>query len=428
MPELTPTGAVALVERQVRRVRRRKNLYELQWLVYWTVVACGLAAIVLLPLALFAPAETFAIAAWSALVALVVAIAALVRGARRRWLSRAATVAWVETRGALAGRVRTLLELGRRPALSTGFFHPLLVSEVHATFPAWTPARLVPRRVPGRALGSAVAVVLVLVALVHLATLASPTPSSLGTDTRPGGAQGDERSPAAAEGAVGDRVVTAPGAPGRAPRPNTPRGGSKAPSPLTQYSSALQEDVRERVWGKAWERVRDALARAGSNAALEADDAAAREELEAGGTEDAEVADREGRAGKRHGGSDGEDADAEHAEDAPAKPETNTAANDASGDQGSSGAGNGTSPGDLFTGSAVDTAGDDASFELSLAARMRSDKAGRRQAAGPPPDADPDTRPKLADDQRREAAAHRMTVPAAYEQVVREVFAHREEP
>ena len=36
---LTPTGAVDLVERQVRRVRRRKNLYELQRTVYLAIAA-----------------------------------------------------------------------------------------------------------------------------------------------------------------------------------------------------------------------------------------------------------------------------------------------------------------------------------------------------------------------------------------------------
>lgn len=427
MPELTPTGAVEVVERQVRRVRRRKNLYELQAACYWTIVAGGLAAMVLLPVALFARAEVFAVAAWSALAALLLTLALLARGARRGWLSRPATVAWIETRSTLAGRVRTLLEIGRRPAVSTGFFHPLLVSEVHATLPAWTPARLVPRAVPWRALASAFAVMLALAALVRAATLVSPAPPSVGMGAGPGvPGEGAER---ASEGPTGDRVITAPGADARTSRASAGRAGRGSDgSALTQYSSALQENVRERVWGKAWERVRDALARAGtSNAALDHEDGAAGEEIDAEGTDEVNVA-GDGRGGKHQAGA-GDDADTDDATH-DERPEANAdvAANQRGDGDGTSGAGNGTSPGDLFSGSAVDTADRGASFELSLAARMRSDKTGRRQAGGPPPDADPDARPALADDQRRESAAHRMTVPAAYEQVVREVFAHREEP
>jgi len=50
MPELTPTGAVDVVERQVRRVRRRKNLYELQRTLYLAITAAAVAAALLLPL------------------------------------------------------------------------------------------------------------------------------------------------------------------------------------------------------------------------------------------------------------------------------------------------------------------------------------------------------------------------------------------
>jgi len=59
-------------------------------------------------------------------------------------------------------------------------------------------------------------------------------------------------------------------------------------------------------------------------------------------------------------------------------------------------------------------------------ARMRADRTrGKRGTGAAGPSADPDAQPALAAEQRRESAAHRMTVPAAYETVVREVFAHR---
>ena len=85
MPELTPTGAVDIVQRQVRRVRRRKNLYELQRTLYLTIAAGTAAATMLLPFALFAPADMFAIAAWGGLVVLGGVALLLVGAARRRW-------------------------------------------------------------------------------------------------------------------------------------------------------------------------------------------------------------------------------------------------------------------------------------------------------------------------------------------------------
>ncbi|MCC6765842.1 MAG: hypothetical protein IT293_14385 [Deltaproteobacteria bacterium] len=422
MPELTPTGAVDVVERQVRRVRRRKNLYELQRAFYLSIAVAGGAGVVLLPIALFARVEVFAIAAWSMLVALVVAGVRLAGTAVRRWLSRPDAIAWIEREGVLAGRVRTLLELGAAPGLAAGFFHPLLVSEVGATLPAWTPRRLVPRRVPRSACASALAALLLLAAAVRLASLVSP--AAAGPVATPG-----TRTARAPETAVGDRVIVAPNAPGAAPRdagrPDS-RGPARADSRLTQLSSALQENVREQVWGTAWERVRDALARAGASGAepVAGEDAIDDAELDVVGADDARLAQRERRGGEGRGGREAGD-DREDSDPTAAAADGNEPRD---GSDGVSGAGNDTSPGDLFTGASVDTSDTNASFELSLAARMRNDQAGRRQAGGAAPDADPDAHPALAADQRREAAAHRMPIPAAYEQVVREVFAHREEP
>ena len=191
--------------------------------------------------------------------------------------------------------------------------------------------------------------------------------------------------------------------------------------------------MRERVWGKAWERVRDALARAGTSGDAAEDGAdESTGEADVGSQEEVASASRERRGGTgRSGEADDAAKDDPESRDAPSssvQAASDDATDDSGADGGARGAGNATSPGDLFAGSAVDTAATDASFELSLAARMRSDEAGRRRAGGPPPDADPDARPVLADDQHRETAAHRMTVPAAYEQVVREVYAHDEEP
>ena len=88
MPEHTPTGAVDVVERQVRRVRRRKNSYELQRGLYLTITAAAVAATIVLPLALFAPAGLFGIVAWTTLAVLGAVTLVLARGARLSAASR----------------------------------------------------------------------------------------------------------------------------------------------------------------------------------------------------------------------------------------------------------------------------------------------------------------------------------------------------
>src|SRR5262245_8935410 len=103
MPETTFTGAVDVVERQGRRVRRRKNLYELQRTLYLTIAAGAVVATVLLPVALFASTEIFTIVGASAVV-LAAGLAMMLAGAlRRRWLARDRALAWIEVQAALGG-------------------------------------------------------------------------------------------------------------------------------------------------------------------------------------------------------------------------------------------------------------------------------------------------------------------------------------
>jgi len=436
MPELTPTGAVDSVQRQVRRVRRRKNLYELQRALYLTVAAGAGAATILLPFALFAAAEVFAIAAWSMLLIVTGIVLLLAGAARRRWLARRTTVVWIETSGALGGRLRTLLELAARPAGKPGFFHALLVAQIGRDLETWTPRRLVPRGVPRVALASAVVATVLLAVLLRLASLAGPAVPNVITSDEPGG-----RAGAPADTTTGERVVVAPGVPQRGgdhPDPTSDGAGTgDDDSMLTRLPSALQENVRQQVWGKAWERVRDALARAGTSSGgsrshdttteygdesgIDADD---NEEWEIARAPSGEMTRRRRPGIGRQPAARGDDGTAEATNaDAANRP---TAGNGGSDDgEGGGGAGNGTSPGDLFGAASVDGGPANDSFELSLAARMRADRTGARRGAGRAPDPDADARPELAADQRRESAAHRMAVPAAYETVVREVFAHR---
>jgi hypothetical protein len=431
MPELTPTGAADVVERQVRRVRRRKNLYELQRTLYLAIAAGAGAAALVLPFALFASAEVFAIVAGSTLAVLAGLLTVLLGALRRRWLAPARAVAWIEARAGLGGRLQTLLEL--RPG--SGFFHALLALQVGSGLIAWAPRRVVPRSVPRAAGGAALAAVTALILTFRLASLALPTPPTISMSDRPLVGERSERI----DPLAGERIVVAPGIPSRTEAGAAPAtdDGTRDDSPLTQLSSALQENVRHRVWGKAWERVRDALARAGTTRSAGVEDADGSDQArddEADGDSDASQSARgpTGEATRRHRSvADGKSAeplelDAETGAMHTAGERTNSETDLDSDPEGGRSAGNGTSPGDLFDGAPVDAGASNGSFELSLAARMRSDRTGRRGASGPAPDADPDARPLLAPEQRRETAAHRMAVPAAYEQVVREVFSHRE--
>jgi hypothetical protein len=435
MPELTPTGAVDVVQRQVRRVRRRKNRYELQRAFYLTIAAAAVATTILLPMALLASTDVFSIAVWS-VGAILMGLALVVVGStRRRWLPRAGTLAWVEDHGALGGRVRTLLEVAARPGAKPGFFHGLLVEQIGRDLDGWTPRRLVPRAIPRGAFACAVVAALVLAVVLRLASLALPSAPTVAFSDGPlpGGAPnaGEQRR----EPGPGERIVAAPGVPeARGPAaPGTGDGDADDDSKLTQLSSALQESVRRQVWGKAWERVRDALARAATQrdgdqgtpaSEMDADvDAETGEDWEVARAPSGELVRRRRPGVGRQPTERGDDGGQKDESTPPESPPTKERDPSEGGD-GGAGAGNGVAP-DLFGGTPADRDGD-ASFELSLAARMRSNGGRDKSASGPPPEAAPDARPVLAGDQRRETAAHRMMVPASYESVVREVFAHRD--
>lgn len=427
MPELTPTGAVDVVQRQVRRVRRRKNLYELQRALYWAIAAAAGLATFLLPLALFAPARLFAGAAWGTLAVLAGFALILLAATRRRWLGAPRAIAWIESQSPLAGRLRTLVELATRPNGGRGFFHALLVAQVGHDLEAWTPRRVVPRAVPRAALATAAAALVLLVVVAQLASFAPPSTPAVGFSDQP---LAGERSATPDDAAVGERVVVAPGVPADDDAEPSPVRDD-VPSRLGNLSSQIQENVRQQVWGKAWERVRDALARAGTSSGAARDgQEETGDEVAANDTEDWEAARspsatgaprRRPGIGKQDSQHDAAKADQNPDEATPHDADRETHSDDA---DGGSGAGTGTGP-NLFGGPSVDSAGS-GSFELALAARMRADRAhGKRGTGAAGPNADPDAQPALAAEQRRESAAHRMTVPAAYETVVREVFAHR---
>ncbi len=69
MPYSVPIGALESIERQVRRVRLRRNLHVLQRAVYLAAATAALAATLLLLLALWGSARLFAHASCSARIA-----------------------------------------------------------------------------------------------------------------------------------------------------------------------------------------------------------------------------------------------------------------------------------------------------------------------------------------------------------------------
>jgi hypothetical protein len=281
-----------------------------------------------------------------------------------------------------------------------------------------------------------VVAIAVLALVFRLAALGLPTPPGLADGDAEGSNGIDTHADTGLDGTPAERSVAAPGV------PTETRGSGRAvgapertdDSSLTKLASALQENVRQQVWGKAWERIRDQLARSvGGDVATTSDDGNARTSDDDDGEQGdgSELARASGDAAPHRRSPSHAPAahDATSGSTADESPKTNPTDDDDSEahDGGGSGAGSGTSPSDLFGGAPVATGAGGGSFELSLAARMKGDHLGRRGGA-PAPDADPDARPALATERRRESAAHRMAVPAAYEQVVREVFAHREEP
>jgi hypothetical protein len=261
-----------------------------------------------------------------------------------------------------------------------------------------------------------------LLLVIRLAALAVPSAPALVDGHAPFAGEPADASHDGPPGA--ERVVVAPDA----DDPRRANAAARDASPLATLPSALQETVRRQVWGKAWERVRDQLAQATTSGT--AADRALENDAATESDDEWELArDATGAVARRHArpGTESTDASDENGATVQARPaERHPAATDETDDDHrGGGAGNGTAP-DLFGPATDDGLGEpDGSFELAIAARMRAERLGERRADTIAPPADRDARPALAGDQRRESAAHRMTVPPAYEAVVREVFAHR---
>ncbi len=89
------------------------------------------------------------------------------------------------------------------------------------------------------------------------------------------------------------------------------------------------------------------------------------------------------------------------------------------------GAGNESDPNLFGPATNVDPHGGD-TFELAIDAPVRAGRGGPRRPSGEAPAADRDAQPQLGRGTHGEQTIRRMPVPAAYEPIVREVFAHRD--
>src|SRR2546427_464682 len=86
MPEPTPADALERMRRQMRAVRWRQNLHELQRALYHLLATLAAAATALVVLALLSTRGLFAAAAWGLGAGSVLLAAWLTRALGRRWL------------------------------------------------------------------------------------------------------------------------------------------------------------------------------------------------------------------------------------------------------------------------------------------------------------------------------------------------------
>jgi hypothetical protein len=466
--------AVDPIERQIRQVRRRRNLHELLRGVLLVIATATGSAAALVLLALAADERLFAVATWTLVGAVAATGLLLAREIARRWVSRAGAAAWIDARARLRGRLTTLIavraaearasmhgskvrasihgsEAGaalHSPGTSAGAapaFLPLLTADNVARLAEWRPRLMVRRAVPVAALAAAIAMAAMLLLTTVLAPHLRPSfPEIVYSDEPVDALAGDD---ADGNDTVPDRVVVTPTR-GEASRRSGRRdempvagdgGTAEDDSALARLSTELQDRIRRQLWGREWERARDAMARAERDAARAAtaraaggrggdsddDRGEAGDEWETAGLESSRPGGRRpsGLGGSRSGepteASDDEAAARGFGDDA------DTTTTRAGSGEPAQGAGNEADPNVFGAATDVDPHGSD-TFELAISAPVRAQRAGPRRAHGEPPPAGDDTHPELARAARAEHAIRRMPIPPAYEAIVREVFAHHE--
>ncbi|HUE30079.1 MAG TPA: hypothetical protein VMR79_04350 [Verrucomicrobiae bacterium] len=416
MPEPTPADALERMRRQVRAVRWRQNLHELQRALYHLLATFAAAAAALVVLALRSTPGPFVAAAWGIGAVSVLLAAWIARALGRRWLSGPRTPLWIDRHARLEGRLATALELGRCGGARAPFF-PLLMEDNLGRLAAWRPERLVPEGMPSGAFAGALAAVGAFLLALLIAPWLQPS------------------APAAVPSNAPGRIAIARrgGAPAAGRRFVSLRPPDEDDAALARLPEVLQERIRQRLWGEDRQRAREELERAERGAS------AAREDASPPADPLAQASDRDPEErwaiaptpppGARPSAGD-ESAPPGAAPGADQEAARGDAAREAERDGGAgrheaaAGAGTGTDPNLLGDASAERAARE--RFDLPLAARVRALGGGPAPPSAdeaPPPA--PDARPDLAAAQRRDAPVLKMSVPPAYEAVVRAAFAHR---
>ena len=393
--------AVEAIQRQLRRVRRRRNFRELQRAIYLliAVVAAAMAGLVLL--ALRASPGAFAEGAVAAGgIALFAAVGVLWRG-HRRWVARQGAPRWIDRETRLGGRLVTLVEIHRRGEVAAPLF-PLLVAQNVARLSVWHPDRVVPRRVPRGALAAAGSAVALLGIVVALGPRLVPPPPVVGAERPPGGIEPVDLT--------ADRLALAPA-----------NGDDDATETSNEESAAarLQEGIRRALAPAPTEEPPGSGGAAASDGGAEESRPAPGELAARGDEAGNESSDR----GARVAAVPRDDAQGHGLLEQPHDGDDDAGRADGA----ASGAGRDLDP-NLFGAPSAPGSGPNERFALSLAARVHA-RAGGPGGSGDP-SAPPVARPPagLAPGQRAAAAMPRMPVPAAYEAVVRALFARESPP
>jgi hypothetical protein len=134
------------IERQLRSIRRRRNLVTLQQALYLWGSLTLLAAALLVVLAVRGHAIVFSVALWAVLGVIGLGLAATGRHIWGRWLSAAATVHWTDRGAHLEDRLSTLVAHHAQP--QTTRLAGLIVTQLFTLRHRFQPKALVPRAVP----------------------------------------------------------------------------------------------------------------------------------------------------------------------------------------------------------------------------------------------------------------------------------------
>ena len=154
---------IGAIERQVAEVRRRRNLFAAQQVLYVPVAIAGALILVLVALAFVLPAERYVLAVWAAIVVFAFGVIRAIRRLRASWLGTDAPRT-IDHSVALEERLTTLAALSAKRPESRLWGH--LVNENLRLLGRWTPQALTPRRVPRSVIPAAVGALAILALLV----------------------------------------------------------------------------------------------------------------------------------------------------------------------------------------------------------------------------------------------------------------------